>query len=285
MDYYPFNELYRMWAVVLSIALGDVCAMSNAIQGAQSFMRTMSVLQQIADAPEAPTRAELMATCGLTRPTLYRIIASLEAEGLIAPAKDKRYRLGGRLVHLARRALAQNDVRQIAEPVLTHLRDETGETVHLAIRSGHELVYIDKMESRQVVRMSSTIGTRVPFHSSGVGKAYLSAMAPASAEALIGELALEEITPFTTTSRSALRQTVRGAREVGFVRDDQENELGIVCFGAAICEAPDQPVASVSVSVPLFRLLQETEQYSAPLVQAVAEISAQLGYAGATNSG
>lgn len=259
--------------------------MSTSVQGAQSFARTMSVLQQIADAPEPPTRAKLMTASGLTRPTLYRIIASLEAEGLIAPDRDKRYRLGGRLVHLARRALAQNDVRQIAEPALARLRDETGETVHLAIRSGSELVYIDKMESRQVVRMSSTIGTRVPFHSSGVGKAFLSALAPVEAEALVGDLTLEKITPFTATSRSALLKTVGQAREAGFVRDDQENEVGIVCFGAAISEAPNRPVASVSVSVPLFRLREDTAHYSTPLVRAVREISAQLGYVDATVSG
>ena len=251
--------------------------MSKSVQGAQSFSRNMGVLQLIADAGGALSRVELLKKCGLTRPTLYRIIASLEAEGMIAATGDNRYTLGGRLVSLARLALAQNDVRKIAEPELTQLRDATGETVHLAIRSGDELVYIDKIESRQVVRMASTIGTRVPFHSSGVGKAFLSAMQIATADQLIDRLTLPALTSFTTTGRSALRKTVRQARKTGFVRDDQENEIGIVCFGAAICEGVDRPVASVSVSVPLFRL-GEAEQYSEPLLEAVTAISRQLGY-------
>ncbi|NNF78750.1 MAG: IclR family transcriptional regulator [Rhizobiales bacterium] len=252
--------------------------MSSSVQGAQSFSRSMSVLQQIADANPAPSRAELMRRCGLTRPTLYRVIASLEAEGLIETTNDNRYQLGGRLISLARQALAQNDVRKIAEPALMRLRDDTGETVHLAIRSGDELVYIDKMESREVVRMSSTIGTRVPFHSSGVGKAFLSALPPTEAEQLIGQLTLAQITPFTTTDPAVLQETVRKARAAGFVRDDQENEAGIVCFGAAICEGAGRPVASVSVSVPLFRLAEDPSRYSTPLVKAVTEISAQLGF-------
>ena len=252
--------------------------MSPSVQGAQSFSRTMSVLQQIADAATAPSRAELMGQCGLTRPTLYRVIASLEAEGLIEATADNRYKLGGRLISLARQALAENDIRKVAEPALMRLRDTTCETVHLAIRSGDELVYIDKMESREVVRMSSTIGTRVPFHSSGVGKAFLSALPPTQADQLIGQLNLAQITPFTTTDRALLQETVRRARAAGFVRDDQENEAGIVCFGAAICEAPERPVASVSVSVPLFRLAQDPARYSTPLLATVAEISAQLGF-------
>ena len=251
--------------------------MSKSVQGAQSFSRNMGVLQLIADAGDALSRAALLRQCGLTRPTLYRIIASLEAEGMIEATGDNRYRLGGRLVSLARLALAQNDVRKIAEPWLAQLRDATGETVHLAIRSGDELVYIDKIESRQVVRMTSTIGTRVPFHSSGVGKAFLSAMPDPDADQLIDRLALPALTPFTTTGRQVLRKTVRQARKAGFVRDDQENEVGIVCFGAAICESADCPVASVSVSVPLFRL-GETADYSEPLLEAVTAISRQLGF-------
>lgn len=253
--------------------------MTTSIQGAQSFSRGIDVLQLIADAPSPLTRAELVQRSGLTRPTLYRIIASLEAEGLIEAVVGNRYQLGGRLVSLARSALAQNDVRRVAEPVLADLRDATGETVHLAVRSRDELVYIDKMESREAVRMASTIGTRVPFHSSGVGKAFLSALPEDEAVTLIDRLELRAITEHTNTSRKTLRETVRQAREQGYVRDDQENETGIVCFGAPILQADGHPAASVSVSVPLYRLGEES-RYSQPLLDAVREISRRLGYAG-----
>ena len=74
--------------------------MAASVQGAQSFARTMDVLQQIADARRPLSRAELVQLSGLTRPTLYRIIASLESEGLIEANAENRYRLGGRLVSL-----------------------------------------------------------------------------------------------------------------------------------------------------------------------------------------
>jgi DNA-binding IclR family transcriptional regulator len=279
MDYCPLNELlYGKQRDVNRHDKRAVRSMSKSVQGAQSFARNISILQQIADASTAPTRAELLKHCGLTRPTLYRIIASLEAEGLIEATRDNRYRLGGRLVGLARQALAQNDVRKIAEPSLARLRDATGETVHLAIRTGDEIVYIDKIESREVVRMASTIGTRVFFHSSSVGKAFLSALPTSHADRLIDHMTLSKITSFTTTDRAALRKTVKQARAAGFVCDNQENEIGIVCFGAAVCEGPDRPIASVSVSVPLFRLSDDASRYSAPLLEAVSEISAQLGF-------
>ena len=251
--------------------------MSTSVQGAQSFARSIAVLQLIADAGQALSRADLVKRSGLTRPTLYRIIASLEAEGLIEATDDNRYRIGGRVIGLARAALAENDVRKIAEPYLTRLRDATGETVHLAIRSGDELVYIDKIESQEAVRMTSTIGTRVAFHSTAVGKALLSAMPNATADELIKRIELPALTEFTTTDRTALKAIVRRAEQDGYVCDDQENEIGIVCFGAAICQAIDRPVASVSVSVPLFRL-DDAQRYTAPLMEAVSETSKRLGY-------
>ena len=253
--------------------------MSSAVQGAQSFARSIGVLQIIADAGVPLSRTTLMQRCALTRPTLYRIIASLEAEGLIETTGDNQFRLGGRLVSLARTALAQNDVRRVAAPVLAELRDATGETVHLAIRTGDELVYIDKIESHQAVRMASSIGTRVPMHSTAVGKAYLSALSAPEADALIDRLRLTAVTEFTTTGRRALKKSVSVARTHGYVREVQENEIGIVCFGAAICEDVNRPIASVSVSIPLFRVGEAT-RYSGPLMEAVASISRQLGYIG-----
>jgi IclR family KDG regulon transcriptional repressor len=246
------------------------------VKGAQSFTRSLNVLQMIADFDGAPTVTDLLVETELTRPTLYRILASLEAEGLIQRERDKSYSLGLRLVSLSRKALAENDLRKIARPLLEKLRDETGETVHLALRSGDELVYIDKIESTATVRMTSTIGTRVPFHSSGVGKAFLSALSPLEAEELIEGLEMPQITAYTNTDKDVLRAVVAQSRVQGYVFDEQENEEGIVCFGAPICAVNGAPVASVSVSIPKFRLQPDTDFYFVPLLKWTRQISALL---------
>ncbi|HAT85908.1 MAG TPA: IclR family transcriptional regulator [Rhizobiales bacterium] len=246
------------------------------VQGAQSFSRSLNVLQMIADYDGAPTIADLLSRTDLTRPTLYRILGSLEAEGLVQRQRDKSYILGIRLVSLARKALADNDLRKIARPCLEKLRDETGETVHLALRSGDELVYVDKIESTATVRMTSTIGTRVTFHSTGVGKAFLSAMEPSDADELIDRLTLSRITRYTTTDKKVLRDIVAQSRQQGFVFDDQENEEGIVCYGAAICSTGGGPVAAISVSIPTFRLQSDPDFYTAPLQKWSRQISGLL---------
>lgn len=247
------------------------------VQGAQSFSRSMAVLQCVADDPNGPSVAELARRLELTRPTLYRILASLEAEGLIRQGRDRRYVLGSRLIGLAHRALAQQDIRALARGRLEALRDETGETVHLAVRMLDEMVYIDKVESPELVRMASTVGTRVPFHTSSVGKAFLAALPAAEAEALIGRLELAAVTDRSVTDRDALHARIETARRLGYSADEEENETGIVCFGSAIRDAAGLPVASVSVSVPNFRLKADRGVYWRPLLDRCAAISRQLG--------
>ncbi|MEM9630886.1 MAG: IclR family transcriptional regulator [Pseudomonadota bacterium] len=254
--------------------------MAKHVQGTQSLSRSIGLLEHIGARSEPPRLQDLLAECEFTRPTLYRLLAGLEAEGLIVQTPDRRYLPGLRLVSLARRALARNDIRDLARAHLEKLRDQTGETVHLAIPSGSGLVYIDKIESHETVRMSSTIGTSVPFHSSGVGKAYLAALPDAECASLIKATKLEAVTPYTTTDPDVLAGQIANCQSQGFIFDDQENETGIVCFGAAILEENDSPAAAVSVSVPLFRLRDDRSSYSEPLLDCVKDISRQLGNAG-----
>jgi len=126
--------------------------------------------------------------------------------------------------------------------------------------------------------MASTIGTRVPFHSTGVGKAFLSALAEKDAATLTEQIPLNPVTRFTTIDPGTLTRKIDAARSQGFVFDDQENEVGIVCYGAAIVDATGLPVASISVSVPLFRHRNTPEFYSAPLMRHRNAIERQLGF-------
>jgi DNA-binding IclR family transcriptional regulator len=258
--------------------LKDILVSTEKIKGTQSFSRSMIVLQLIADQVEPPGVTELLALSSLTRPTLYRILSSLEAEGVVIKTSGKRYRLGARLIGLAHGALAQVDIRSIARSVLTALRDQTGETVHLAIRNRDEMVYVDKIDSREVVRMASTIGTRVPFHSSSVGKAYLAALPNIEAKKIMDRLCLAPLTQHTSTDLQYVSEKVEAARVLGFSFDEQENEDGIVCYGAPIRDGSGLPVASVSISIPMFRLNADKTHYSRPLVSRCDEISKMLGF-------
>ncbi|PLZ04351.1 IclR family transcriptional regulator [Burkholderia sp. WAC0059] len=254
-------------------------AATKAVAGAAAFSKFMAVLQLIADAEAPPNVAALAAGSGFPRPTVYRIVAALEAEGLICENADGgTYGLGPRLISLASRSWAGSNLRVASADALRTLRDLTRETVHLAVPSLPGMVYIDKLESPQTVRMASRIGTRVSLHSSSVGKAYLAALEPAVRESLIDALECVRFTPNTIVSAAKLRKEIAATAARGYAVDDEENELQIVCYGAAIPGADGVPAGCVSISMPLFRRNDAAMQTNIRhLLDACAAISARLG--------
>lgn len=250
-------------------------ASRESVPGTAAFSKFVAVLQIVADAPGRLGMAELCARAGMPRATVYRIIAALRAEGLVAGAD--RLALGPRLISLASRSWAESDLRTLAQDDILALRDLTGETVHLAVPSDAEMVYIDKLDSPQTVRMSSRIGTRVMLHSSSVGKAYLAALPDGERASLLGRLTLLRMTPNTIARREDLDADIGRTIVRGYAVDSEENEPGTQCLGAAIRDRKGVPVGAISLSIPRYRFDADAEIRLPRLVTACAEqISAKL---------
>ncbi|HEY4067408.1 MAG TPA: IclR family transcriptional regulator [Burkholderiaceae bacterium] len=248
------------------------------VAGTASFSKFMHVLQLVADATEPATVGTLMRASGYPRPTVHRIVAALIAEGLLVEReRGAALALGPRLIQLASRSWGRSELRLAAVDALKQLRDLTGETVHLAVPNGTTMVYIEKLESPSAVRMASRIGTSVSLHSTAVGKAYLAALDDTACKALIKGLPMPRYTANTPASEAALRALVRQTRARGWSVDDEENEAGIHCYGAAVRNAAGVPVAAISVSTLLFRRKDDPETaYVAPLLEACRVISERI---------
>ena len=255
----------------------DACETARAT-GTAAFSKFMNVLQLIADAAEPQTIAQLATLSGYPRPTTYRIVGALIAEGLVSESlRGGTVELGPRLMSLASRSWERSDLRVAAVEALQALRDATQETVHLAVRSGSEMVYIEKLESPHAVRMASRIGTRVTLYSSSVGKAYLAALDAPSREALLQGQTFQRFTPNTIVEREALSAELEATGARGYAEDREENEAQIFCYGCAITGADGRPVACISVSIPLFRKSETPlETYVAPLRAACEAVAARI---------
>lgn len=253
-------------------------AISGKVAGTAAFSKFMEVLQIVADADEPMTIAGLTRATGFPRPTVYRIAAALVAEGMLQECpRTGTLTLGTRLMQLASRSWSRSDLRLAAAEALKALRDITGETVHLAVPNDTSMIYIEKLESTSAVRMASRIGTSVSMHSTAVGKAYLSALAPAARTALIARLAFTRFMPDTIVTPEALTAQVELFTRQGWSVDAEENEAGIYCFGAPVLDPQGQPVAAVSVSTLRFRQKPDPESaYVKPLLEACREISRRV---------
>jgi DNA-binding IclR family transcriptional regulator len=248
----------------------------NPVKGAAAFSKSIAILQMIADSDEPPSISTLVKRSGLPRPTLHRLLKALAAENMVEARANKTYAVGARALQLAGRALEQNDLAKIAAPEMSLLRSETQETIHLAIRSSNDLVYIYKKDTPHAVRIASRVGGRVPCHASAIGKCLIAYLPEEEQARIVESMEMQKLTEHTITDRAALLEEFKLIRECGYAASHQESELEIQCFGVCIFDRAGQPAAGISISIPLYRLKEDRDAYLKPLIQCRDRIMQKL---------
>jgi DNA-binding IclR family transcriptional regulator len=134
------------------------------------------------------------------------------------------------------------------------------------------MVYIDKVESSRPVRLASRIGDLANFHSTALGKAYLSALPSQERQEFVRRLTLERRTDRTIVARDRLLTELSRCARQGFAVDDVENEEGVRCVGAAVLNGRSEPVAAISVSAPKSRFPKRRAVTVGPICAEIAQM-------------
>ena len=218
----------------------------------------------------------------LPKSTVFRMVGTLELRGYVRrDPRSGRYRLGIRAMELGTAVLNHLELREVARPELEALVEETREIAHLAALDEGDVVYIDKVESPQPIRIYSRIGRRAPAYCTGVGKALLSGLDEAALQAYLDSHPLRRFTASTITDRSRLLEEIRAVRERGYALDMEEHEEGVRCVAVPLFDYTGQVVAAVSITAPAIRMGMERIQALIPrMLELGARISRALGYPG-----
>lgn len=212
----------------------------------QSVERAVALLEAVAAAPaEGAGVAQLAEACGLNRATAWRLLATLEDQGLVDrdPAAN-RYSMGFGVARLAASAGVGGFVRR-AHPVLVRLSERTGETVDLAVVRRLGLTYVDEVSPPSVLG-ANWLGRHVPLHATSSGKALLAWLPEEEADALL-EGPLPRYTETTVTGRRALRAELEETRRRGYGVCVGELEGRLYGVSAPVLDVAHRPVAVVSV--------------------------------------
>jgi IclR family transcriptional regulator, KDG regulon repressor len=248
-----------------------------------TVVRAVSLLEALAAAPpEGLGVSELSREIGANRSTVYRIIAALRPLGYVREGSQPgTVRLGFRVVELGEKVLGGLDVRTAAAPHLRELATSTGETCHLGVLDGVDVVYADKAESEQSIRLFSVPGKRMPIYCTAMGKALLAAMDADSLAWTLDRVEIKQRTKRTVADRPALERDLERIRKRGWSTDLEENEIGTRCVGVAILNRDDEPIAAISASGPAGRMTREALAIHATEVKATVElIERKLGRVG-----
>jgi len=240
----------------------------------QVIDRSGNLLDTIASYEGSVSLKILSADTGLHPSSAYRILAALIGIGLVERDSAGHYMLGRKILKLASHVHRGVDIRQEALSVMESLRDQLGETVNLTVREGDEVIYIERVSPKRMMRVEQVIGSRAPLHVTAVGKLLLGELGDAFLRAYAKRTGLPEYTKHTLINLDDLRKKVYEAVANEYALDNEEAELGVGCIGVLIRDSSGDVVAGLSVSAPMERRKDEWIK----LVRSAAdEISARLG--------
>ncbi len=252
--------------------------------GGLSTVRNAARLLKVFRSREADLGvSELARRLGLGKSTVHRMLTTLVAEGLIEQnPRTGGYRLGIVMFELGEAVRVHMDLHAAAGQVLGELRAQTGESSQVGVLDGHEVVYVDRLESAHSLRLFTETGRRVPVHCTSSGKVLLAYLPEARRQALLRAAApLTPLTPHTITDPSHLAAELDRVRRRGWAEAVNEREIGVASIAAPLRDVSGEVVAAISIGVPLARCSVMALRRLAPVIMEAAEAaSRRLGWPG-----
>ena len=245
-----------------------------------SILRAGSILKTFAEGKGSFTLRETAQFMKLDRSTTYRILLSLEKCGLVE--KDEKagaYSLGLGAFEIGSAYQRRTDFVPIAKPFMEELALKAQETVNLAVLSGTEILYIDKVDSPRSVGVMSKIGQRNPVYCTSLGKSLLAFQNEEEQARIIAGIEFKPLTAHTITSKKEFLKEMREIRSQGYALDRREIEEDVECIAAPIRNHLGNAVAAISISGPQKKIQTSREkEYIGWVTEAAERISSRLGF-------
>jgi IclR family KDG regulon transcriptional repressor len=240
----------------------------------EAVAKALDILE-VFNGSEPLTLNEISRRVQMNKSRTFRLLHTLAERGYVDRSPDAlRYQLGVRLFERA--AHVRRDVKQLARPFMQSLHNRFNETVNLGVLNQGNVLYIDILESSRPFRMAATVGCRMPVHLTSMGKAILANLA-----------AETRARPHKRRLPGAQRKLVPIpqreldlVRDQGYAVDNEENEPGVACIGAAILDEAGRPVAALSVSGPARRILGAKKDIARAVIASCRNVSKSLGFGG-----
>jgi IclR family transcriptional regulator, pca regulon regulatory protein len=242
----------------------------------QSLERGLAVIRALS-APEPRTLSDVARATGLSRAAARRFLLTLERIGYVRH-RDGRFALTPRVLELGYAYLSSLTLPEVAQPHLERLVEQVHESSSVSVLDGADVVYVARVPTRQIMRVTINVGTRFPAYATSMGRVLLAGLDPVAREELLDRAELEPLTATTITDRAALEAELDRVARRGYALVDQELEPGLRSMAAPIHDASGRVVAAINVSAHAARttLAQMRERLLRPLQDTAAAISRDM---------
>jgi DNA-binding IclR family transcriptional regulator len=253
--------------------------MASSPQVLSSVRNAARLLKQFSSRDRELGVSELARRLDLGKSTVHRLLVTLTSEHLLDqdPFTGK-YRLGLAMHDLGAAVGTHLDLHEAVISPLEQLRSATTETCQVAVLDGREVVYIERLDSPQTLRLFLEIGRRNAAHSTSTGKCLMAFLPDHELDALLDGWELEAKTPQTITDPAKLRNALKRIRRQGYAWNAHESEVGVLSVAAPIRNLAGRTVAAMSVAGPETRMSPAKREMTQAVMEAAAMASRRLGY-------
>ena len=223
--------------------------------------------------------AELCRLLESPKTTVHRMLLTLESLGYVEqnPA-SLGYMATIKILELGGKVVQNLKFIEIAKPLMIKLSEETGETINLGIVDGLDVIFIDKVESNQYLKLDQPIGFRAKAYHTAIGKAVVAYLSEDERTRLFSKHTISPGTSKSLKTLSAIEEDLQRVREQGYAVDNEEYIIGARCVGAPIFNHNSKVVAGLSIAGPSLRIKEDNIEFLAKLAtKAAALISNGLG--------
>lgn len=250
----------------------------------RSVLKTLEFLEYFIQNSEL-SLAELVELSDMPKSTVFRILQTLEMRGFVSKTtthNPPKYQLGLKLLEFGNIVAQRLEIRKIALPYMLQLRDAVDEAVNLIIRDQDEGVYIEKVDTRQYVRVYTQVGRKSPLYAGACPRILLSFLPDHEIEELLNRVDMKKISPDTNTDKDLLWKWIHDARENGYTVSYGELEPDSAAIAVPIRDFTGQVIAGLSLAGATSRFQPDRLEYLVQETKAVAnKIMSKLGYSDA----
>ncbi len=198
-----------------------------------SVKKAFAIIRYVADHQGELTLSELGRHLAMNKTTMFRYLETLESLNLLE-RRNGSWFLGMELFSLGHQVDIQSRIVERVHPLVYNCSSTVNETLSFAGLINGAALYLDKVESSRGLQMRARLGDRLPFHSTALGKAVLSALPDYKRDEIIKHISLTPLTPHTITDKKKLLQQIEDVKSNGFSLEQEEMELGLSCVGVPL---------------------------------------------------
>lgn len=242
----------------------------------KSAARVFDILEEVKQFEDGILIHELGKNLGIAKSSIHNLVHTMLDRGYLFMNSSRKIQIGYKFLEFYH-SLPENPLIPISKMVMQSVNKKVNENVHLAILDGTNALFIAYEETTKPIQYRITIGTKEEAHLTGVGKVLLSQYPDAVIKEIYKDYPFSKKTSTSIMSVEELVQSLQTTRTLGYAIDNEESQSMAKCFAAPIVNNQGKMLASVSISIPFFRIEDHDEEKLIELViQAGKDISFSL---------